>query len=290
MFNFTEVYSRIGKVDLKPLKNCKETLNHRNYKRELVEIKQVSVSAKEIAIIAGGSAAVGATAVAGAMGLATLVGTASTGTAIGALSGAAATNATLAWLGGGAVSAGGAGVVGGTVVLAGIAVAPLAIFGMFLGTNNGKKKLNEAHNYSDEVDVLVERVKTLVAELVQIRKGADLYSASILTLNSVLMSKIEEMGEIVKRLDERKFVDKYVIDPFKRVFNIGILTEEESDVIWDAANTASLLKELLEKPLLDGEGAFLAEAMDYVNDSQDKIEDYSKDVDIDSYQLEEVYA
>ena len=50
---------------------------------------------------------------------AVLVGTASTGTAISALSGAAATNAALAWLGGGAVSAGGWGVFWGSVVLSG---------------------------------------------------------------------------------------------------------------------------------------------------------------------------
>ena len=50
---------------------------------------------------------------------AVLVGTASTGTAISALSGVAATNAALAWLGGGAVSAGGWGVALGSVVLSG---------------------------------------------------------------------------------------------------------------------------------------------------------------------------
>lgn len=50
---------------------------------------------------------------------AVLVGTASTGTAISALSGAAATKAALAWLGGGAVSAGGWGVFGGSAVLSG---------------------------------------------------------------------------------------------------------------------------------------------------------------------------
>ena len=50
---------------------------------------------------------------------AVLVGTASTGTALSALSGAAATNAALAWLGGGAVSAGGWGMFWGSVVLSG---------------------------------------------------------------------------------------------------------------------------------------------------------------------------
>lgn len=53
-----------------------------------------------------------------AMWVATTFGTASTGTAISALSGAAATNAALAWLGGGAVAAGGGGMAAGNALLA----------------------------------------------------------------------------------------------------------------------------------------------------------------------------
>jgi len=52
-----------------------------------------------------------------AMSIATVLGTASTGTAISALSGVAATNAALAWLGGGTLAAGGAGMAGGSLVL-----------------------------------------------------------------------------------------------------------------------------------------------------------------------------
>ena len=53
-----------------------------------------------------------------AMWVATTFGTASTGTAISALSGAAATNAALAWLGGGALAAGGGGMAAGHALLA----------------------------------------------------------------------------------------------------------------------------------------------------------------------------
>jgi len=63
----------------------------------------------------------------GACALVGLLGTASTGTAIGSLTGAAAQSATMAWFGGGALSAGGAGVAGGTAVLGGLVVAPAAI-------------------------------------------------------------------------------------------------------------------------------------------------------------------
>lgn len=66
--------------------------------------------------VAGG-AAVAAAAPTAAMWVATTFGTASTGTAISALSGAAATKAALAWMGGGALSAGGAGMAGGEALL-----------------------------------------------------------------------------------------------------------------------------------------------------------------------------
>ena len=59
----------------------------------------------------------GAGAASGAFGLASLVGTAGTGTAIGTLSGAAANSATLAWLGFGSAA------VGGTLVVPAIALA-----------------------------------------------------------------------------------------------------------------------------------------------------------------------
>lgn len=68
---------------------------------------------------AGAAAGVGVAAFAptAAMAIATTFGTASTGTAISALSGAAATNAALAWLGSGALAAGGGGMAAGNALL-----------------------------------------------------------------------------------------------------------------------------------------------------------------------------
>ena len=65
-----------------------------------------------------GGAAVASLAPSAAMWIATTFGTASTGTAISALSGAAATNAALAWLGGGTLAAGGGGTAAGAAFLA----------------------------------------------------------------------------------------------------------------------------------------------------------------------------
>lgn len=77
----------------------------------------------------------------GAVGV---LGTASTGTAIGGLSGAAATNATLAWFGGGALSAGGGGVALGTTVLGGIVAAPLFFVAADFANTHYTKKLKQS--------------------------------------------------------------------------------------------------------------------------------------------------
>ena len=88
-----------------------------------------------------GLAAFGPTA---ALAVATTFGTASTGTAISALSGAAATKAALAWLGGGALAAGGGGMAAGNALLAlagplGWTVGGLALVGSgtYLHYRNG---------------------------------------------------------------------------------------------------------------------------------------------------------
>ena len=84
---------------------------------------------------AGGAAGVGVATLGptAAMAVATTFGTASTGTAISALSGAAATNAALAWLGGGAVAAGGSGMAAGKVLLALAGPVGWTIGGIALG-------------------------------------------------------------------------------------------------------------------------------------------------------------
>lgn len=113
-------------------------------------------------IIAAAAAATG-TAIAtlgptAAMSIATVIGTASTGTAISALTGAAATNAALAWLGGGAVAAGGAGVAGGSIVLGlfgpiGWTIAGLGTAGGILTARfKNKSKIKEVEEHIDIIE------------------------------------------------------------------------------------------------------------------------------------------
>ena len=258
---FISIYQTVGKVDLSPIKKLDGALTYDQFKVEYIEMKKISTTFKELAIVSGGGVVAGAAAVGGALGIAALIGTASTGTAIGSLSGIAATNATLAWLGGGAISAGGAGMAGGMVVLGGIALAPVAILGMFLGANKGKQKLNHAQNYSNQVDVLVEKIQTLILELQKIERGAEIFENTIICLDQLMLYQNNQMQTIITRLNNRNVFNKYLIDPLKKFLKIQILTQEEATIFRDTANTAHLLKQIIDTPIIDDEGAFLEDAI-----------------------------
>lgn len=119
-----------------------------------------------------------------AMWIATTFGTASTGTAISALSGAAATNAALAWLGGGAVAAGGGGIAAGNALLAlagpiGWTVAGATLLTSIVLFAKKRVKLNAEKNEEIEkvkkntetVKETDARIKALLDETVAIRNG-----------------------------------------------------------------------------------------------------------------------
>ena len=115
-------------------------------------VRRIETEAKRSEAIGGGAGVAGVMAGGGmaafgptvAMAVATTFGTASTGTAISALSGAAAANAALAWLGSGALAAGGGGMAAGHALLAlagpvGWTVGGLAVAGsgIYLHSRNG---------------------------------------------------------------------------------------------------------------------------------------------------------
>lgn len=108
-----------------------------------------------------------------AMSIATVLGTASTGTAISALSGVAATNAALAWLGGGTLAAGGAGMAGGSLILGmfgpiGAAIAGVsAISGFSILRSKNKKMVEEVEKNIDIISHdnqnLAQKIRHLIS-------------------------------------------------------------------------------------------------------------------------------
>ncbi len=110
-----------------------------------------------------------------AMSIATVLGTASTGTAISALSGVAATNAALAWLGGGTLAAGGAGMAGGSLVLGmfgpiGAAIAAVsAISGFSLLRSKNMKMVEEVEKNIDKISHDNQNLSQKIRHLISLK-------------------------------------------------------------------------------------------------------------------------
>ena len=140
-------------------------------------------AAREAAGGAGAGLAAGASvafmAPTAAMWVATTFGTASTGTAISALSGAAAESAALAWLGGGALTAGGGGMAAGNALLAmagpiGWSIAGATLLTSILLFSKKKTKLNKQKN--EEIETVkrnTEKVKEVDAQIGEILSQTD---------------------------------------------------------------------------------------------------------------------
>ena len=162
----------------------------------LINIEKASMNANEVA--KAGFAAVGTGALVGvaAYGGAMMFGTASTGTAIAALSGAAKTNATLAWFGGGAKAAGGLGMAGGKLVLAGVAVAPIIAVAAIIAGAKGKEKLEEAKKIHAEAENAVSQMNTITTGMQGIEKMSGNYSGFIKKLNKKFAPVLQELDRI----------------------------------------------------------------------------------------------
>lgn len=130
-----------------------------------------------------------------ALAVATTFGTASTGTAISALSGAAATKAALAWLGGGALAAGGGGMAAGNALLAlagpvGWTIGGLALVGSgtYLHYRNGALA-QEAVKERVRVEGEVRSLRTAHEEIERLAASTRTYSEGTLASLNWLCSR-----------------------------------------------------------------------------------------------------
>lgn len=193
-------------------KEAEVLLRRKAFEKEVeqlkIEAKKADKAGKGIAgggILAGaGVAAFGPTA---AMGVATTFGTASTGTAIAALSGAAQTNAALAWLGGGALgtSASATGMAGGKALLAmagpvGWAIGGAALVGGGLLTNSKNKKVAE------KAEAQAKEIKSETTKLSKIKTKIIAEINAIVPLNDGIKKNLEGLKSTGKS-DYKKFTD-----------------------------------------------------------------------------------
>ena len=210
-----------------------------NWKKQVDEItKKYEEIKKEGSNVAGGVAGVGvgagvAVATLGpgvAMGIATVFGVASTGTAVSALSGAAAANAALG-LGGGALAAGGGGMAAGEAFLAlmgpiGLAIAGFGIIAggfLFWKNKNDKKCLEDLLTrisngdlkpFELAIDDLNHRIKQIENGNVELKVAIRVIPNLGLDYNKMTE---EQQQELKKYIHLMALCTQLLVDPIKEL-------------------------------------------------------------------------
>lgn len=168
-------------------------------KNELEDMKILALTAKDV--LKGGTTSVTVGTLAGIASSAgiTSLATASTGTAISTLSGAAATNASLAALGGGAKAVGGLGMAAGTAVTTALMIAPaIAVGGLFLNSK-GRQNLDNATEFEQECDQLIEQMDEAQKELVKLQGLTENMVKAVNPLYERFIEMTEWLENLVKK-------------------------------------------------------------------------------------------
>lgn len=241
---FIEEFEKLNHIEFMESSGLNELQKMVLDKKKFVELKDLqNMASSMLGGLASGTLA-GAVTAFGAYGAASVLATASTGTAIASLSGAAATNATLAFFGGGALAAGGLGMAGGAAVLGGLVAGPaLAILGVVMGAkasknlDNAYSNLAEAKKYEAEMDA----ASTLC---IGIRRRSAMFSRFLLSLNSIFEPLVFDMSKIIKEKgsDYRNF------------------SGDEKKVVAEAMSLAGAIKAILDTPILDEQGNLTKES------------------------------
>ena len=146
--------------------------------------------------VIGGLAAVGSWTVV------SMLGTASTGTAIASRSGAAAHNAILAWFGGGALAAGGGGMAAGTVVLGVIVAVPLLIFASY-----------KTHSSAEDLE---NKTVELLSEISSLNKQNELLH-QVNNLSQQQLTLLKNQFEKIKKANTEAYTSLYPNGVFSRL-------------------------------------------------------------------------
>jgi len=184
------------------------------------DIKSFNLSFNN-ALTVGFGGALGGTIAVGAWAFVSVIGSASTGTAIFSLSGIAATNATLAWFGGGALAAGGAGMSGGMMVLGGIVAAPMIYF----ATKGAYAKAEKIRKEAIKINNEHKRITELQPQAEEQLRKIKLHKIEIC---NICTKYCNESARLLKVIYPYGFMSKFIQKVYS-LFNInGLSSIQES--------------------------------------------------------------
>lgn len=240
---FVENFSKLKNVNFKDSVGMEELRDFTPHSDVLGQLRKNSITALEIGGSLATGVAGGGVAALGAYGAVSVLGVASTGTAISTLSGVAATNATLAWLGGGSLAAGGLGVTGGMAVLGGMVLAPALLIGSFLMYCKAEEALNKAKAYREKAKQFKAECKNTCSLLMAIKHRADQIIGVLEKLDNMLAYGNGRLMNIIAQNGA----------------DWNLFSEADKKVVASVAMTAKTLKVIMDTPLLHEDGS-LAEA------------------------------
>ncbi len=236
---FIALYEQLKNVELTRHAEVGEFKVAQLSHEELAQMKRVSFQAHEVLLGGTGALGVGALTGVASYGGAMMFASASTGTAISALSGAAATNATLAWFGGGSLASGGLGMAGGMMVLGGLVTGPILAVGGMMFKGQAQSNLAQARSDKAQARKAVEEIKLVISQLKLIDQIAQAFQGMIIRLSQILERSLDELEAIMATAGT----------------NYQSYTLQQKHQVYLAVKAAQILKLILDTPLMTQEGA-----------------------------------
>jgi hypothetical protein len=162
----------------------------------LATASKCSIAVRDFTTVKGaaGGTIAGMTIGLGSWTAVSLLGSASTGVAIGSLHGIAATNAALAWFGGGSLATGGLGMAGGTFVLGGLVLLPMIGISAWM-----------SHRKANKISRIVQEVEEANEKNVQVIRRLSEQRLKVVTLMPNFSNSVETLAYAVTRAQKLLF-------------------------------------------------------------------------------------
>ncbi|NLM01600.1 MAG: hypothetical protein GX220_09150 [Treponema sp.] len=215
------------------------------------EVKDAAVGASVLLAGLGGAAlgtASGFAAAGGTTAAVMALGTASTGTAISALSGAAATNATLAALGGGSLAAGGGGIALGTAVLGGATLGVGLLIGGIIFSVAGSSVSDKADKAWSQMMENEKKINSICDYLDKLKNIAKSFHSALFKINNLYMNHLIRLEAIIEEQEKKKF---FLMRLFSKKVDYNKFSDEQKQITKNTILLVGLLYEMCKVQLVE---------------------------------------